>query len=142
VVIAFGDTLEVLAVGSFWFGVPIHGSLWLLLALSVLALMTSLGLGLFISTVSNTQQESMLLSYFIMLPSIFLSGFMFPIAAMPRVLQYFSYAVPLTYFLIIVRGIMLKGIGLELLADQVIAMAVFGVILLMLSAARFRKRLE
>jgi len=142
VVIAFGDTLEVLAVGSFWFGVPIHGSLWLLLALSVLALMTSLGLGLFISTVSNTQQESMLLSYFIMLPSIFLSGFMFPIAAMPKVLQYFSYAVPLTYFLVIVRGIMLKGIGLELLADQVIAMAVFGVILLMLSAARFRKRLE
>lgn len=142
VVIAFGDTLEVLAIGYFWFGVPIHGSLWLLLALSVLALMTSLGLGLFISTVSNTQQEAMLLSYFIMLPSIFLSGFMFPIAAMPKVLQYFSYAVPLTYFLIIVRGIMLKGIGLELLADQVIAMAVFGVILLMLSAARFRKRLE
>ena len=142
VVIAFGDTLEVLAVGSFWFGVPIHGSLWLLLALSVLALMTSLGLGLFISTISNTQQESMLLSYFIMLPSIFLSGFMFPIAAMPKVLQYFSYAVPLTYFLVIVRGIMLKGIGLELLADQVIAMAVFGVRLLVLSAARFRKRLE
>ena len=142
VFIAFLDTLEVLAIGSFWFGVPIRGSILLLLALSVLALMTSLGLGLFISTVSNTQQEAMLLSYFIMLPSIFLSGFMFPIAAMPRVLQYFSYAVPLTYFLIIVRGIMLKGIGLELLTEQVMAMAIFGVVILMLSAARFRKRLD
>ena len=142
VFIAFCDTLEVLAIGSLWFGVPIRGSLLLLLALSVLALMTSLGLGLFISTVSNTQQESTLLSYFIMLPSIFLSGFMFPIAAMPKVLQYLSYVVPLTYFLVIVRGIILKGIGLELLTEQVMAMAIFGVVLLMLAAARFRKRLE
>ncbi len=142
VAIALGDTLEVLAIGSLWFGVPIRGSILLLLALSTLALMTSLGLGLFISTVSNTQQESMLLSYFIMLPSIFLSGFMFPIAAMPKVLQYMSYIVPLTYFLIIVRGIILKGIGLELLTEQVVAMAVFGVALLALAAARFRKRLE
>ena len=142
VFIAFWDTLEILAIGSLWFGVPIRGSLVLLLALSVLALMTSLGLGLFISTVSNTQQESMLLSYFIMLPSIFLSGFMFPIAAMPRVLQYVSYVVPLTYFLVIVRGVILKGIGLELLTEQVMAMAIFGVVILALSAARFRKRLE
>jgi len=142
VFIAFWDTLEVLAIGSFWFGVPIRGSVQLLLALSVLALMNSLGLGLFISTVSNTQQESMLLSYFIMLPSIFLSGFMFPIAAMPKVLQYLSYVVPLTYFLVIVRGIILKGIGLELLTEQVAAMAIFGVVILVLAAARFRKRLE
>jgi ABC-2 type transport system permease protein len=140
--IAFWDTLEVLAIGSFWFGVPIRGSLLLLLALSVLALMTSLGLGLFISTVSNTQQESMLLTWFIMLPSIFLSGFMFPIAAMPRVLQYLSYVVPLTYFLVIVRGIILKGIGLEFLTEQVMAMAIFGAVMLMLAAVRFRKRLE
>jgi ABC-2 type transport system permease protein len=104
--------------------------------------MNSLGLGLFISTVSNTQQESMLLSYFIMLPSIFLSGFMFPIAAMPKVLQYLSYVIPLTYFLVIVRGIILKGIGLELLTEQAMAMAIFGVVILTLAAARFRKRLE
>lgn len=142
VFIAFLDTLEVLALGSFWFGVPIKGSIPLLLALSVLALMTSLGMGLFISSVSNTQQESMLLSYFIMLPSIFLSGFFFPIRAMPKVLQYLSYVVPLTYFLVIVRGIILKGIGLELLAEQAIAMAIFGVAMLTLAAARFRKRLE
>jgi ABC-2 type transport system permease protein len=142
VFIAFWDTLEVLAIGSFWFGVPIRGSLLLLLALSVVALMTSLGMGLFISTVSNTQQESMLLTYFIMLPSIFLSGFMFPIAAMPKVLQYLSYVIPLTYFLIIVRGIILKGIGLELLTEQVVAMAIFGVVMLTLAASRFHKRLE
>lgn len=142
VFIAFWDTLEVLAIGAFWFGVPIRGNILLLLALSVLALMTSLGLGLFISTVSNTQQEAMLLTYFIMLPSIFLSGFMFPVAAMPKVLQYLSYVIPLTYFLVIVRGIILKGIGLELLTEQVIAMAIFGVAMLMLAAARFRKRLE
>jgi ABC-2 type transport system permease protein len=140
--IAFWDTLEVLAIGSFWFGVSIRGSLLLLLALSVLALMTSLGLGLFISTVSNTQQESMLLTWFIMLPSIFLSDFMFPIAAMPRVLQYLSYVVPLTYFLVIVRGIILKGTGLEFLTEQVMAMAIFGAVMLMLAAVRFRKRLE
>jgi len=142
VLIAFLDTLEVLAIGSFWFGVPIRGSIPLLLALSVLALMTSLGMGLFISSVSNTQQESMLLSYFIMLPSIFLSGFFFPITAMPRFLQYLSYIVPLTYFLVIVRGIILKGIGLELLTEQVMAMAIFGVAMLTLAASRFRKRLE
>jgi len=142
VFIAFWDTLEILAIGSLWFGVPIRGSLLLLLALSVLALMTSLGLGLFISTVSNTQQEAMLLSYFIMLPSIFLSGFMFPIAAMPKVLQYLSYVVPLTYFLIIVRGVILKGIGLKLLTEQVLAMAIFGAVILALAAVRFRKRLE
>jgi ABC-2 type transport system permease protein len=141
-IIAVIDTLEILAIGVWWFGVPIRGSLPLLLALSALGLMTSLGLGLFISTVSATQQEAMLLSYFIMLPSIFLSGFMFPRAAMPQALQILSYGVPLTYFLIIVRGIILKGIGLQLLVSEVVAMAVFGVVILTLAALRFQKRLE
>lgn len=142
VIIAFVDTLEILALGVWWFGVPIHGSIPLLLALAGLGLMTSLGLGLLISTVSNTQQEAMLLSYFIMLPSIFLSGFIFPREAMPRVLQLLSYGVPLTYFLIIVRGIILKGVGLELLASEVAVMAIFGVSILGLASLRFHKRLE
>ncbi len=141
-IIAFIDTLEILALGVWWFGVPIRGSLLLLLVLSGLGLMTSLGLGLFISTVSSTQQEAMLLSYFIMLPSIFLSGFMFPRAAMPRALQLLSYGVPLTYFLIIVRGVILKGVGLQLLVSEVIAMTIFGVVILTLAALRFQKRLE
>lgn len=142
VIIAFVDTLEILALGVWWFGVPIHGSIPLLLALAGLGLMTSLGLGLLISTVSNTQQEAMLLSYFIMLPSIFLSGFIFPREAMPQALQLLSYGVPLTYFLIIVRSIILKGVGLELLASEVAIMAVFGVSILGLAALRFHKRLE
>lgn len=142
VIIAFVDTLEILALGVWWFGVPVRGSLPLLLILAGLGLLTSLGLGLFISTISTTQQEAMLLSYFIMLPSIFLSGFMFPRAAMPWVLQILSYGIPLTYFLIIVRGIILKGIGLQFLVYEVLAMAVFGVVILTLAALRFQKRLE
>jgi ABC-2 type transport system permease protein len=140
--IAFWDTIEVLLIGMFWFQVPMHGSVILLFALSAIALLTSLGLGLFISTISKTQQEAMLLTYFTMLPSIFLSGFIFPIAAMPKVLQYVSYFIPLTYFLVIVRGIVLKGIGLELLPEQIIALTVFGVAILTLAALQFRKRLE
>lgn len=141
-IIAFVDTLEILAVGVWWFGVPIRGSLALLLILASLGLLTSLGLGLFISTISATQQEAMLLSYFIMLPSIFLSGFMFPRAAMPWVLQILSYGVPLTYFLIIVRSIILKGVGLEFLISEVLAMAIFGIVIVSLAALRFQKRLD
>jgi ABC-2 type transport system permease protein len=140
--IALWDTAEVLAIGSLWFKVPIRGSIPLLFALSGIALMTSLGLGLLISTVSKTQQEAMLLTYFTMLPSIFLSGFIFPIAAMPKFLQYVSYIIPLTYLLVIIRGIILKGVGLEILAEQVIALAMFGAVTLTLAATRFRKRLE
>jgi ABC-2 type transport system permease protein len=141
-IIAFVGTLEILAIGVWWFGVPIRGSLALLLILAGLGLLTSLGLGLFISTISATQQEAMLLSYFIMLPSIFLSGFMFPRAAMPSALRVLSYGVPLTYFLIIVRSIILKGVGLQLLVSEVTAMAIFGVVIVTLAALRFQKRLD
>jgi len=142
VIVSFWDTLEVLTVGSLWFKVPIRGSIPLLLGISALALLSSLGMGLFISTVSNTQQEASLLSYFIMLPSILLSGFFFPIAAMPRPLQYISHLIPLTYFLIIIRGIILKGVGLAILKEQVIAVTIFGLVILALAVSRFRKRLE
>jgi ABC-2 type transport system permease protein len=142
VVIAFWDLLEILAIGVWWFGVPIHGSVPLLLELTCIFLMTSLGLGILISTVSKTQQEAMMLTFFIMLPSIFLSGYFFPIDAMPIVLQYVSKVIPLTYILIIVRAIILKGVGFEVLSGEVTALAVFGGIVLILAAARFRKRLE
>jgi len=140
--VAFFDLLEVLAIGVLWFGVPIRGSLALLLALSALFLLTSLGIGLFISTVTRTQQEAMLLTYFIMIPSIFLSGFFFPLEAMPEFLQVISYAIPLRYLLIIIRGIILKGVGADILWREVIALAVFGSIIMGLAAQRFRKRLE
>ncbi len=142
VVIAFLDLVEILAIGVLWFDVPIHGSVPLLLGLSSLFLLTSLGLGLLISTVSKTQQEAMMLTFFVMLPSIFLSGYFFPIDAMPALLQHLSKVIPLTYVLVIVRAIVLKGVGFEILAGEVAALAVFGVIVLALAAGRFRKRLE
>ncbi|MFN8481814.1 MAG: ABC transporter permease [Anaerolineae bacterium] len=142
VFIAFLDTMLILALGVWWFRVPIAGSLPLLMGLSALGLMTSLSLGLLISTVSKTQQEAMLLSFFVIIPSIFLSGFVFARDAMPLALRLIGYAIPMTYFLVIVRGIMIKGIGLDLLRTEVLAMTAFGVFILTVAAMRFRKRLE
>jgi ABC-2 type transport system permease protein len=142
VLIALFDTVEVLVVGALWFGVPIRGSLGLLMALAALFLVTSLGLGLLISTVSKTQQEAMMLAWFTMLPSIFLSGFFFPLAAMPPFLQLVSYAVPLRYFLIIIRSVLLKGTGASGLGDEILALAAIGLILMTVAALRFRKRLD
>jgi ABC-2 type transport system permease protein len=142
IAVAFFDVLEVLAIGVFWFGVPIHGSLALLLGLSAVFLMTSLGIGIFISSVTNTQQEAMLSVWFILLPSIFLAGFFFPVEAMPAALQWVSYAVPLRYMIVIMRGIIVKGVGLDVLAGQVVALLIFGVVIMAFAATRFRKRLE
>jgi ABC-2 type transport system permease protein len=142
VILAFMDTIEILLVGTLWFKVPINGSVALLLALAALFLLSSLGIGLLVSTVAHTQQEAMMLAFFTILPSVFLSGFMFPISAMPKVLQWFSKIVPLTYFLVIDRGIVLKGNSIEILLPQVFALAVFGAIILTLAVVRFRKRLE
>jgi ABC-2 type transport system permease protein len=140
--IAFISVLEVLAIGVFWFGVPIKGSLGLLLGLSALFLLTSLGIGIFISSVANTQQEAMLLTFLTLFPSIFLAGFFFPIEAMPEWLQVITYIVPLRYMLVVIRGIIVKGVGLQILSEQVLAMIIFGVAIMLLAATRFRKRLE
>jgi ABC-2 type transport system permease protein len=142
VFIAFADVLEVLAIGVFWFGVPIRGSLGLLLGLSALFLLTSLGIGIFISSVANTQQEAMLLAFLTMFPSIFLGGFFFPIEAMPGWLQVVTYVIPLRYMLVVIRGIILKGVGLQILRQEVIALIIFGTAIMLLAAARFRKKLE
>jgi len=142
IAVAFFDVLEVLAIGVFWFGVPIHGSLGLLLALSAVFLMTSLGIGIFISSIANTQQEAMLTVWLMLLPAIFLAGFFFPLEAMPGFLQALSYTVPLRYMLIIIRGIILKGVGMEALAGQVWALLLFGIVIMAFAATRFRKRLE
>lgn len=142
VIVAFLAMLEILAVGTLWFKVPINGSVLLLVALAALFLLSALGIGLLVSTVTHTQQEAMMLAFFTILPSVFLSGFMFPIASMPVVLQWASKAIPLTYFLVIDRGIVMKGNGIEILLPQVIALAAFGVAILTLAVVRFRKRLE
>jgi ABC-2 type transport system permease protein len=142
VVIAFLAMLEILLVGTLWFKVPINGSVGLLIALSALFLLSALGIGLMVSTIAHTQQEAMMLAFFTILPSVFLSGFMFPIASMPRALQLASNVIPLTHFLIIDRGIVLKGNSVDILMPQVIALAIFGVAILTLAIIRFRKRLE
>ena len=95
-----------------------------------------------ISTLAKTQYEAFQLSFLTLLPSVFLSGFIYPIAAMPAALQIVSRIIPLTYFLIVVRGIIIKGIGLALLLPQVITLAIFGVMLIALASLRFRKRLD
>lgn len=142
IIIAFFDTIEVLIAGVLLFNVPINGSITLLLLLCALFLVTTLGIGLFISTVANTQQEAMLTTMFTIMPSIFLSGFFFPLAAMPSILQWVSYLVPLRYFLIIARGIVLKGVGVGAIYPEVIALSIFALVIMTAASFRFRKRLD
>ena len=142
VILGFFNTIEVLAVGHWWFGMPIRGDLGLILILSVVFLATGLGMGLFASTIANTQQEAMLTVWMTLLPSIFLSGFFFPLEAMPKVLQWLSYLMPLRYYLVIIRSLLLKGVGLQMIQTDVIAMTLFAVGIMTAAALRFRKRLD
>lgn len=142
VLIAFVNVGVVLAVGLLWFRIGFAGSVTLLLALSLVFLLGSLGVGLFISTISRTQTQAMQTAMFIMLPSFILSGFFFPREAMPPLIGYFSYLIPLTYFLEIIRGIILKGSPLNDLWPQVIPLAAFGLLVFGVSAVRFRKSME
>jgi ABC-2 type transport system permease protein len=139
--ICLADVLAVTAVGVVWFHIPIYGSLWLLLAGSVLYLMSTIGVGLFISTISHTQQQALMSSFFFYLPAVLLSGFMFPISNMPLPAQWLTYLNPLRYFLVIIRGIFLKGSGLAVLWPQFAALAILGVVLLSVSSLRFQKRM-
>ena len=141
VLLGFVDLALVTAVAVLWFHVPLNGSLALLFALTAIFLLASLGGGLFISTVSRTQQQAMVTGFFFMMPSVILSGFMFPIQNMPRVIQYLTYAIPLRYYLVIIRGIFLKGNGIDVLWPQALALVGLGLGILALSAARFTKRL-
>jgi ABC-2 type transport system permease protein len=139
--IAMVDVLLVVAVAVFWFEVPLRGSFALLLGMSLLYVMCTLALGLFISTISETQQQAMMTAtFFFLTPMIYLSGFIFPIENMPQVIQAVTYLIPLRYFLVIVRGIFLKGIGLDLLWPQATALAAWGSIVLALAVSRSRKR--
>jgi ABC-2 type transport system permease protein len=135
------DILLVTAVAVFWFEVPLRGSFTLLFVLCVLYVVCMLSLGLFVSTISSTQQQAMMTAtFFFLMPMIYLSGFIFPIENMPAVIQPFTYLIPLRYFLVIVRGIFLKGIGLDLLWPQVAALTAWGTGMLMLAVMRSRKQ--
>ena len=131
-----------LLAGLWWFDVPFRGDVVLFWALSFLFLFTSLGLGMLISTVSTTQIQAQQLSFLIMLPSMILSGYIFPRESMPRLIHDVGYVIPLTYYLQILRGIMLKGISVEYLWPQIIPLAVFGVVVFIISAFSFRQTLD
>ena len=139
--VGFVDVLLVVSVAVFWFEVPLKGSLVTLLAGSATYLLCTLGLGLFVSTISATQQQAMMTAtFFFLVPMVYLSGFIFPIENMPRVIQWVTTIIPLRYFLVIVRGVFLKGVGLDVLWPQFAALAAWGVSVLGLAAMRSRKR--
>src|SRR4029077_17747926 len=137
------DVILVTTVAVTWFRIPLLGSPLLLFATSCIYLLTTLGLGLFISTISNTkQQATMKATFFVMTPMMYLSGFIFPIENMPAVIQPFTYLIPLRYFIIIVRGIFLKGIGWSVLWPQIAALLTWGLVIVGLAVARSRKTLN
>jgi ABC-2 type transport system permease protein len=142
ILIGYADMVLITVVAVYWFQIPIRGSLPLLFLSTSVYLLSSLGAGLFISTISQTQQQAMMTFFFFFLPMVLLSGFVFPIANMPRVIQIITYANPIRYFLVIIRGIFLKGIGMEILWHQLVALAIIGTTFLVSSSLRFRKRME
>jgi drug efflux transport system permease protein len=140
-IVGLVDVVLVLSVAVLWFHVPMRGSVLLLLATTLMYLLTTLGLGLFVSTISSTQQQAMMTStFFFLMPMVLLSGFVFPIENMPEAIQAVTYLLPLRYFLVILRAIFLKGVGLETLWPQVLSLLGWGVAILLLAIARSTKR--
>ena len=136
------DVVVVSLAAVLWFEIPLLGSQWLLFGTSAIYLLTTLGLGLFISTISNTQQQAMMTAtFFFLTPMLYLSGFIFPIENMPAVIQPITYLIPLRYFIVIVRGIFLKGVGLAVLWPQILALLTWGLVIVALAVARSRKTL-
>jgi drug efflux transport system permease protein len=142
IIVSFANTVLIMAIGTFLFGVPLRGSLLLLFALIGLYLLPTLGLGLLISTAARTQQQAQLMTMPIMLPSMMLSGVFFPISSLPVFLQFVGNMLPLTYFVYILRSIVIKGVGLNMIMPQVIALTIFAIVLLGLAAMRFKKTLD
>jgi ABC-2 type transport system permease protein len=139
--IGYFDMSLVTVFGVFWFNVPIKGAVLLLVLCTGVYLLSVLGIGLFISTISKTQQQALMATFLFFQPAILLSGFATPIETMPLVFQYITYLNPLRYFLIIVRGIFLKGVGIGILWPQILALFVLGTAVLVASSLRFKKRL-
>lgn len=142
ILIGYADMILVTAVAVYWFRVPIRGSFPLLFLSTSVYLLSALGAGLFISTISQTQQQAMMTNFFIFSPMVLLSGFVFPIANMPKVVQLVTFANPMRYFLAIIRGIFLKGTGMAELWSHLSMLAIIGATLLIMSILKFRKRIE
>ncbi|MGA2336109.1 MAG: ABC transporter permease [Terriglobales bacterium] len=136
------DVSLIATVGTMWFQVPFRGQILVLFAGAILFLLCMLGAGLLISTVSSTQQQAMVTAFFFIMPAITFSGFGFPISTMPQWLQYLTYLSPLRYFLVVLRGTYLKGVGMEILWPQMLAMAASGITLLTIAVLRFHKALD
>lgn len=133
----------VLAVMIFWFGIEVKGGIPFLFFCSLIFMLSTLGLGLFVSTISKTQQQAMVTSAFlVIMPMIFLSGFAFPIESMPVIIQYVTYLIPLKYFTVIIRGIVLKGLNISDLWQELGMLFLIGVIILVFSSLRFKKSME
>jgi ABC-2 type transport system permease protein len=141
-VVGIVEVAMITTVALLLFHIPFRGSPLLLFACSSVFLMTSLGAGLFLSTISHTQQQAMMMNFFFSVPAFMLSGFAFPIRNMPEAVQWLTYLNPLRYFMEILRGIFLKGAGVTVLWPQIVALAVYGVTVLTLSALRFHKKLD
>lgn len=141
-IVGIADMALVTAIALFVFRVPFRGNMLVLLVASLLFLLTTLGSGLFLSTLSNTQQQAMMSTFFYFQPAFMLSGFAFPIRNMPEIVQWATYLNPLRYFMEIVRGVFLKGVGVSVLWPQLLIMALFGVTIIVFSAMRFHKRLD
>lgn len=139
--VCFADVVLITLIAVFWFEVPVRGSLLLLLFATTLFLLSSLGMGLLISTVSATQQQAMMASFMIYLPLFLLSGFVFPIANMPQMVQWLTLLNPLRYYLVALRGVFLKGIGIDILWPQLAAMVLIGTVTLALSSRKLKKTL-
>jgi ABC-2 type transport system permease protein len=141
VLIGYIDVALISIAGTLVFDVPVRGSLWLLFLATTLFLMSSLGIGLLISTVSQTQQQAMMTAFFIIFPAMLLSGFAFPIENMPEQVQWLTLLNPLRYYMVVIRGIFMKGVGLAALWEQLVALAVIGVAVLSIAIGRFSKTL-
>lgn len=140
--IGFFDVFLVVNVAVYWFGIPIKGPIYVLPMATAIYLLSVLGLGLFISTISKTQQQALMATFLFYIPAVLLSGFMFPIENMPIIVQYGTFLNPLRYFLVIIRGLFLKGTGLGTLWPQMGLLLILGVTAMSISSLRFKKRLE
>jgi len=141
-IVSFADMILILMIGTVWFKVPIRGSLPLLFAMTGLYLLPTLGMGLLISTYARTQQQAQLMTMPIMLPAMMLSGFIFPVASLPLFLQFVGKLFPLTYFITILRSVVVKGVGVQMIIPEVLALGAFGILLLGAAAMRFSKTLD
>lgn len=142
ILIGLFNVIGILFVSAYWFEVPIRGNLVLLFVAISLYLLTTLGIGLFVSTISNTQQEAMLSAFMFYFPLVLLSGFIFPVYNMPKLIQWLSVINPLKYFLVIIRGIFLKGIGVQVLWPELLALMAIGLVVFWQAIRRFHKTLS